>query len=157
MQKPSGFQLFENRFRLSGRGKAMALPVTYDRTTILAHARRYAERHEVEPVLQHMVPVYRRLAGRHADLVFWQLTAFESGLQSIYPAVTHVPMRYNALKSGWYRRAVEENASGWTLPAFDPHADHFEELRGKVWPWVSMPTITTGKTYAAACKAERSA
>ena len=114
------FQTFEDRFRVSGMGRYMPLPVAYDRLTILPNGHRPTETDEFEPMLRTMVPVYRRLTDRHPDLIFWQLTAFENGLQSIYPAVAHVPMRYDALRSDWYRRAIEEKSSGWTLPSFDP-------------------------------------
>lgn len=67
-----------------------------------------------------MVSVYRSLERKHPDLIFWQLTILESGTQTVYPAVRHIPMMYNTFIAEWYHLAREKKQVIWSKPSIDP-------------------------------------
>jgi sigma-B regulation protein RsbU (phosphoserine phosphatase) len=64
--------------------------------------------------------VYRSLAQKHPDLIFWQLTVFENGATAIYPAIQKIPMMHRKLKANWYQLAKDRKQIAWSKPAIDP-------------------------------------
>ena len=74
----------------------------------------------------HMPPIYRQLSDEHPDLVFWQITIFDNGLQSIYPGVMRLPMRFEPTKTDWYRIAREKDGIVWGRPSPDPFTGRFQ-------------------------------
>jgi sigma-B regulation protein RsbU (phosphoserine phosphatase) len=79
-----------------------------------------AEADQIIDQLAGMVPVYRSLERKHPDLIFWQLTAFENGTYTIYPAMQRIPMMHRDLKADWYRLAREKKQIVWSKPDIDP-------------------------------------
>ncbi|MBW1696504.1 MAG: PDC sensor domain-containing protein [Deltaproteobacteria bacterium] len=67
-----------------------------------------------------MVSVYRALEKKHPDLIYWQLVGLKNGLQTIYPALKHLPMMYDHLGTNWYRLAEIKKTISWSVPNLDP-------------------------------------
>jgi sigma-B regulation protein RsbU (phosphoserine phosphatase) len=79
-----------------------------------------AEAVETVNKISAMVPIYRSLERKHPDLIFWQLTAFENGTYTIYPAVQSLPMMRQGLSTNWYPLAKEKKQIVWSKPYIDP-------------------------------------
>ncbi len=69
--------------------------------------------------LSSMTPVYLFLKQAHPDLIMWQLTALQNGVQTIYPAVEYMPL-YNLLETEWYREAQALDRLVWGETVIDP-------------------------------------
>ena len=69
--------------------------------------------------LSSMTPVYLFLKQAHPDLIMWQLTALQNGVQTIYPAVEYMPL-HNLLKTEWYRDAQSLDRLVWGQTVIDP-------------------------------------
>ena len=67
-----------------------------------------------------LVPVYHSLERKHPDLIFWQLTTLQNGVQMIYPAFQRLPMMRNSFHSNWLRLAREKRELVWSNPHIDP-------------------------------------
>jgi sigma-B regulation protein RsbU (phosphoserine phosphatase) len=79
-----------------------------------------AEVKEVLSKISGMIPIYRSLEQKHPDLIFWQLTAFENGIYTVYPALQQMPMMNGGLKSDWYQLAKKRHQIVWSKPDIDP-------------------------------------
>lgn len=120
------FQRSTRHFRVMGRRRRiMPLFISYEEQSYL--------RSNVSPEgglinskrLSSMVPVYHELVKKHPQLIVWQITAFENGTQTVYPAVQHYPRWYDALKTEWYQQAKEKNAMILSMPNIDPFTRQF--------------------------------
>ena len=69
-----------------GNGQLRSFDVFYDRVSY-----RIGEGENgygyITAASNNLPPIYRQLFDKHPDLVFWQITIFDNGLQSIYPGV----------------------------------------------------------------------
>jgi sigma-B regulation protein RsbU (phosphoserine phosphatase) len=106
-----------------GDGSRRSFAVFDDRVSFFTPATRQA--HFVTTASE-MAPIYRQSADRHPDLVYWQMTLFENGLQTLYPGVRHLPMRFKPERTDWYRAAREKDGIGWGRPAPDPFTKRFQ-------------------------------
>ena len=79
-----------------------------------------ADSHEIINRLSRILPVYRSLAQKYPDLIFWQLTAFENGASAIYPAIQKIPMMHRKLRANWYQLAKDSKQITWSKPEIDP-------------------------------------
>lgn len=111
------------RSKLMGNGQLRSFDVFYDRVSYriseTGHGR-FSAASEILP------PVYRQLPEEHPDLVFWQITVFEDGLQSIYPGVRRLPKRFEPTKTDWYRIALQRDGIVWGRPTPDPFTQRFQ-------------------------------
>ncbi len=121
--QPSDSKSPFKRFKLMDEGKGHAFTVFYDRVSY-----RTADmgRGHFATAVNEIVPIYQRLAKEHPDLVFWQMTVFENGFQSVYPGVDHLPMSFKPEKTDWYRAARDRDSIVWGRPAPDPFTKRFQ-------------------------------
>jgi sigma-B regulation protein RsbU (phosphoserine phosphatase) len=97
------------------------LPVSYgDQTYRIPSSIGQQTAAEAVQRLAALVPVYRALERKHADLIFWQLTTLANGIQAVYPAVERIPMVLKAFKTQWYTLAREKKEIVWSKPGIDP-------------------------------------
>jgi sigma-B regulation protein RsbU (phosphoserine phosphatase) len=75
---------------------------------------------EVLSKISGMIPIYRSLEQKQSDLILWQLTAFENGIYTVYPAIKRMPMMRGGLKSDWYQLTKKRNQVVWSKPDIDP-------------------------------------
>jgi sigma-B regulation protein RsbU (phosphoserine phosphatase) len=75
---------------------------------------------EVLSKITGMIPTYRSLEQKQSDLILWQLTAFENGIHTVYPAIKRMPMMRGGLKFDWYELAKKRNQVVWSKPDIDP-------------------------------------
>ncbi len=95
------------RFRITGMGRFAPLSVDYDSLSQKFTNETVRENGEISSVLLSMVPVFHDLVLSHPDLIHWQIVALNDGTQGVYPALSKIPMAYNALHTEWYRSAVD--------------------------------------------------
>ena len=107
-------------FRVMGNGRYMPLNVSYENLLYRSTAKAESPADETEQAMYSMVPVYHSIVSAHPDLVFWQLTVLEGGVESVYPALDMVPMRYKAKRADWYTQARQKAGIVWTRPSKDP-------------------------------------
>ena len=110
------------RYKLMGNGQRRAFNLHYDHVSQrLGNGRGVTGKR-----LEDMLPLFRQLALKHPDLVFWQLTVFENGPQTIYPGVDHWPMRFRPTQTDWYRAAKSTAGIVWGRPAPDPFTNRLQ-------------------------------
>jgi sigma-B regulation protein RsbU (phosphoserine phosphatase) len=123
-----------------------SLTVSYREQTILQQPGSGKPEHaELQDRFADTVSVYRPLAQKHPDLVYWQMTALKTGLYTIYPAIQssaqQEPMRsnmmggmmnpsmtpgmmyarmYRKFKDQWYPLAESSRHITWAKPIIDP-------------------------------------
>jgi sigma-B regulation protein RsbU (phosphoserine phosphatase) len=71
--------------------------------------------------LSALTPVYQDVSKRFPDLIIWQYTSLENGLQSIYPGHDGIP-KWDHRKQAWYTEALktDRKAPPWSEPYVDP-------------------------------------
>lgn len=115
--------LLEFYCRRVGNSKCVSLTVSHSDQTVKAPAPSTDESTAaVEETVQRissMTPVYLFLKRDHPDLIMWQFTAFENGVQAVYPAVEYMPL-HNLLETEWYREARSLDRMVWGTPVIDP-------------------------------------
>jgi len=79
-----------------------------------------AEGAEIRSKISDIIPVYRSLENKHPDLIFWQFTAFENGIYTVFPAFKPLPMMRGGFKAAWYQLAKKRKQIVWSKPAIDP-------------------------------------
>lgn len=121
------YRLPAKRFTVMGNGDFRPLAVNYDRQSYRLPSASQMDPLDINKILSSMVPVYRSLVTVHPDLIFWQLTAFEDGTQTVYPALStpRLPMMYNAHATQWYRRTRDKKGMSWSLPIPDAFTRQF--------------------------------
>ncbi len=119
-----------------------SLTVSYREQTILQQpGSGRTEQAELRRRLADTVSVYRPLAQKHPDLVYWQMTALKNGLRTIYPAIQFAAqqetmesnmmdgmmnpsvmsgMMYRKFKDQWYPLAESSRHITWSKPIIDP-------------------------------------
>jgi len=133
------FQPSDKHFRLMGMMRIIPLYISYEEQTFISPGNEPASLSR----LSSMVPIYHSMATKHPDLVLWQITAFENGTQTIYPAIRHVPNGYDTLKTEWYQKSLEKREVIWSLPTIDP-------LTGRFVFIASVPLFTDKDTFLGA-------
>ncbi len=107
-------------YRLDATGQAHPLPVSFSRP-----ACRMAGNTDLDPDnadlarLATMEDYYRTSHLRHADLLYWQYTALESGLHCVYPGHGGYPADYDPRQRPWYRQQKARQQLLWTPPTID--------------------------------------
>lgn len=69
--------------------------------------------------LSDMTSVYRDLEEENRELIFWQYTALESGIHSVYPGSGGYPETYDPRQRSWYELAKEAGELVWAPPLID--------------------------------------
>lgn len=114
-----------SRSKLMGNGQLRSFDVFYDRVSY-----RIGEGEKgygyITAASNNLPPIYRQLFDNHPDLVFWQITIFDNGLQYIYPGVDRLPMRFEPTKTDWYRIVREKDGIVWGRPSPDPFTGRFQ-------------------------------
>jgi phosphoserine phosphatase RsbU/P len=115
--------LLEFYCRRVENSKCVSLTVSHSEQTVKAPApptdESAAAVEERVQRISSMTPVYLFLKQTHSDLIMWQLTAFENGVQAVYPAVEYMPL-HNLLETEWYREAQSLERLVWGTPVIDP-------------------------------------
>jgi len=72
--------------------------------------------------LSALTTVYKYVSKRFPDLIIWQYTSLENGLQSVYPGHGGIPKKLDHRKQAWYTEALKTNrkAPPWSEPYVDP-------------------------------------
>ncbi|MEW6672225.1 MAG: SpoIIE family protein phosphatase [Thermodesulfobacteriota bacterium] len=115
------FRQSDRHFRLMGMRRSIPLYVSFEDQAVLSSQMDPAYLSRLSP----MVPIYSSLAAKHPDLVLWQITAFENGTQTIYPAVRDYPDWYDVLKTEWYQSSRTKKDIFWSIPRIDPLTNRF--------------------------------
>ena len=119
---PQGVIFSTEHFQRETDNVLIPLEVSY-----LAQSFRLAPGVEVKSVagevaqLSTVLSTYSFLQRQHPNLLFWQTTSLENGLQSAYPAHGNYPKDYDHRDKEWYIRALESGSLVWT----PPHQDDF--------------------------------
>jgi len=111
------------RSKMMGNGRTRTFPIFYDR---ISYRTVNQPRGRITAKSSAMVSIYRKLATWHPDLVFWQITVFDGGLQTVYPGVNQFPMRFDPTQTDWYRTALKNEGVIWGRPAPDPFTKRFQ-------------------------------
>jgi sigma-B regulation protein RsbU (phosphoserine phosphatase) len=107
--------------RRMGKMGSRPLDVSYGKLTEwIPSSVSKAEAGETIGKISDMIPVYRSLEHKHPDLIFWQITAFENGIYTVYPALKRMPMMHGELKADWYQLAKKSKQIVWSKPDIDP-------------------------------------
>ena len=132
------------RFRITGMGRFMPLTVDYNSQSQKIFNGAEKEYEEISSVFSAMVPVFHDLVLTHPDLIYWQMVALDNGAQSVYPALSKIPMMsYSAMQTEWYRAAVTQKRVIWSQPSPDPFTRQFSFT-------VSMPLYSSdGQNFGA--------
>ena len=113
------------RFRIAAMGRFMPLDVDYSTLNHKIAEGMIIDNQDIPSVFSSMVPVFHDLVLNHPDLIYWQLVALEDGTESVYPALSKIPMSYNAVRTEWYRSAVTQKRVVWSQPSPDPFTRQF--------------------------------
>ncbi len=63
--------------------------------------------------------MYRKLAAKLADGVFWQTTVLHNGVAAAYPAHNGIPRRLDSRRQAWFEQALTHEVP-WSNPYVDP-------------------------------------
>jgi len=77
---------------------------------------------EIEPDLARLQPLtefYKRVNEGNPDLIYWQYTALENGLHTVFPGHGEYPSTFDPRKRPWYRFTKELGAFSWSVPLVD--------------------------------------
>ena len=111
---PQGVIFSTEHFQRETDNVLIPLEVSY-----MAQSFRLAPGVEVKSVarevaqLSAVLPTYSFLQRQHPNLLFWQATSLENGLQSAYPAHGNYPKDYDHRDKEWYIRALESGSLVW--------------------------------------------
>jgi sigma-B regulation protein RsbU (phosphoserine phosphatase) len=117
---PSGTIESDEHFRLDG--SQLPSPVAISPSDQAFFLPRGVERDRVAPSLLRlstMSPVYSRLERDAGSLVYWQFTALENGVHSVFPGHGGYPEAYDPRTRLWYRLAKASGDLVWTPPMID--------------------------------------
>jgi sigma-B regulation protein RsbU (phosphoserine phosphatase) len=72
--------------------------------------------------LSALTTVYKYVSKRFHNLIIWQYTSLENGLQSVYPGHGGIPKKLDHRMQAWYTEALKMNrtAPPWSEPYVDP-------------------------------------
>ncbi|MCZ6834629.1 MAG: SpoIIE family protein phosphatase [Planctomycetota bacterium] len=69
--------------------------------------------------LASMIDSYRFVHDRHPNLILWQYTAMNSGVQSAYPGHGGYPEAYDGRERVWYKNVIDTGIPQWMTPIID--------------------------------------
>lgn len=115
--RPPGMSLPYKHMRLAGERKDRGLPwVSYRHPALFLPQGAVADKIGADLArLSGLLDTYRFVYRAHADLVYWQKTALESGATSIYPGHGNVPRDYDPRGQPWYRRCRRTGETVWVF------------------------------------------
>ena len=117
---PPGTMESTEHLRVNPQGAASAVAISREEQAFFLP--RGTTRDVVAPSLLRlstMSPVYRRLERDAGSLLFWQFTALETGLHSVYPGHGGYPAAYDPRIRPWYGLAKARGELVWTPPLID--------------------------------------
>jgi phosphoserine phosphatase RsbU/P len=117
---PPGTAFSSMHMRFDADGTSEPMPISLDEQSFFLPAG--IDRDEVAPDLLRlsvMSEVYHRLEAENEDLIFWQYTALENGIHSVYPGHGGHPPTYDPRQRSWYKLAKQRGALVWTPPLID--------------------------------------
>lgn len=108
--------------RSTRMGKVKPLPIDMDK--IGFHYSWGADRAALKDKEANLNDMLSVMQGTYRDLgegVLWLQVALKSGITATYPAPSHYPLHYDALRTEWFKKAdVKEGGDmRWTMPATD--------------------------------------
>lgn len=117
---PADLKPSDRHFRFNAAGEGAPIPVSYT-------AQVYKLAPGVDPAVVasdiarlSTLPVeYGFLRAAHPELIFWQVTALESGIHTSFPGHGGYADEYDPREREWYVRAVERDAPSWIGPYVD--------------------------------------
>ncbi|MBT5242476.1 MAG: SpoIIE family protein phosphatase [Rhodospirillaceae bacterium] len=117
---PPGTALSAEHFRLNSDETSEPVPTSLDHQSFFLPAG--TDRNRVAPELlrlSDMTEVYRLLEVENEQLIFWQYTALESGIHSVYPGSGGYPETYDPRQRPWYTLAKQSGELVWAPPLID--------------------------------------
>ncbi|MBT7449568.1 MAG: hypothetical protein HN793_01965, partial [Rhodospirillaceae bacterium] len=117
---PPGTALSAEHFRLNSDETSEPGPTSLDHQSFFLPAG--TDRNRVAPELlrlSDMTEVYRLLEVENEQLIFWQYTALESGIHSVYPGSGGYPETYDPRQRPWYTLAKQSGELVWAPPLID--------------------------------------
>ncbi len=113
---PPGMKCDEKYQILAPDGDRQPIKLSFDHQVIFAVAGvRQDEAAGDMARLSTMSPAYRELYTADPALLKWHCTSLESGVHSSYPGHGGYPAEYDSRTREWYRRALAESGTAWTL------------------------------------------
>jgi phosphoserine phosphatase RsbU/P len=117
---PPGTMLSQEHARLNADNTSEPISTSVDNQSFFVPSE--TDRDTVAPDLlrlSDMTGVYRELEEENEQLIFWQYTALESGIHSVYPGSGGYPETYDPRQRSWYKLAKEAGALVWAPPLID--------------------------------------
>lgn len=117
---PPGTLLSSEHIRVGLDGESQPIPILPDGQSFFLPAG--VSRDVVAPDLLRlstMAETYARLEVENEQLIFWQYTALESGVHSVFPGHGGYPETYDPRQRIWYQQAKNENGLVWAPPLID--------------------------------------
>lgn len=117
---PPGTTLSTKHARLNADDTSEPLPTSIDNQSFFVP--RETDRDTVAPDLlrlSDMTSIYRGLGEENEQLIFWQYTALESGILSVYPGSGGYPEAYDPRQRSWYKLAKQAGKLVWAPPLID--------------------------------------
>ncbi len=117
---PPGTMLSQEHARLNADNTSEPISTSVDNQSFFVPSE--TDRDTVAPDLlrlSDMTSVYRELEEENEQLIFWQYTALESGIHSVYPGSGGYPETYDPRQRSWYKLAKEAGALVWAPPLID--------------------------------------
>lgn len=117
---PPGTLLSAEHVRAGQNGQSSPIPVLPDGQSFFLPAG--VSRDEVAPDLLRLstlAETYARLEVENEQLIFWQYTALESGVHSVFPGHGGYPETYDPRQRAWYALAKQTGGLVWAPPLID--------------------------------------
>lgn len=117
---PPGTLLSTEHIKAGMNGESEPIPILPDGQSFFLP--RGVERDTVAPDLLRlstMAETYARLEVENEKLIYWQYTALESGVHSVFPGHGGYPDTYDPRQRNWYQLAKQSNRLVWAPPLID--------------------------------------
>lgn len=139
---PPGTLLSTEHRRLDANGESQPIPILPDGQSFFLP--QGVDRDKVAPDLLRlstMSETYARLEVENEQLIYWQYTALESGVHSVFPGHGGYPDTYDPRQRAWYQLARQANSLVWAPPLIDA-------TTGQLLLTVAMPIYDADGSFA---------
>lgn len=139
---PPGTLLSQKHQRVDTGGQSDPMPILPDLQSFFLPTG--VDRAEVAPDLLRLSTLsesYARLQVENESLIFWQYTALENGVHSVFPGHGGYPGTYDPRQRRWYQLAKLENDLVWAPPLIDA-------TTGQLLLTAAMPVYDAGGAFA---------
>lgn len=139
---PPGTLLSTEHVKVGADGESQPVPILPDGQSFFLP--QGVDRGAVAPDLLRlstMAETYARLEVENEQLIYWQYTALENGVHSVFPGHGGYPRTYDPRQRAWYQLAKQANALIWAPPLIDA-------TTGQLLLTASMPIYDADGTFA---------